>query len=166
MSKTAVKGVLRDIRVHNLDIFKADNHKNIFNKKYLTRKYYNYLSKAATDDFSFSGVLCLVILGSAYTMVLLSKALYGKKNDITVKHDYIHNKTKLDYMMFFKVNPQAHYNHFQRRYTGDQLFQMRMLPKRPEEVFKGGEETVKRVAYVHNKHNPEFFTQKIVYRKD
>ena len=43
---------------------------------------------------------------------------------------------------------------------------MRQLPDEPEKVFKNPEETLKRVAYINNLNNKEFFNQELEYRKD
>ncbi len=43
---------------------------------------------------------------------------------------------------------------------------MRILPKRPEEVFKGGEDALKRISHFHNRSNPDYFVQKLEFRKD
>jgi len=41
-------------------------------------------------------------------------------------------------------------------YTNDRLYGLQTLPKRPWEKFKDPENTIKRVAYRHNRENPEF----------
>jgi hypothetical protein len=41
-------------------------------------------------------------------------------------------------------------------FTGDRLDGLRQLPKRPWEAFKDPENTIKRVAYKHNRNNPNF----------
>lgn len=41
-------------------------------------------------------------------------------------------------------------------YTNDRLYGLRQLPKRPWEMFKDPENTMKRVAYKHNRENENF----------
>lgn len=69
------------------------------------------------------------------------------------------------YMLsFYKTNPNIHYNAYTDKYGGDECFQLRELPKRPNEVFK--QDSIDKIPYINNKQNPDYFDRKVQYRKD
>lgn len=76
--------------------------------------------------------------------------VYDRKIPILRNNDYQKYHDNL-FSMNVKTNPDIHYSKQYRVFTLDRLYGQKVLPKRPWEAFKNPEETMKRVAYRHNR---------------
>jgi hypothetical protein len=162
--KPRIKGVMKDFRLDSPDLFHPLNNKNLFNKKRLEFKYFHNMKKASVEDAYMGMMFTYTCMGITALMFYTKRYLEGTESELT-ENSWNHHAYKSMGSNIQKSDPYVHFNASNGRYTGDPMFLMRPMPKHPE-AFKDGLEGYKKASYTHNKHNPEFFNQKIEYRKD
>ena len=162
--KPRIKGVMKDFRLDNPDLFHPLNTKNIFDKKRLQFKYFYNMKKASVEDTYLGCMVVCASMAVTGALIFIKRYVYGTKPEFS-DNSWNHHAYKSFGSNISKSDPYVHYNAATGRYTGDPMFLMRPMPKNPE-AFKDGIEGYKKASYTHNKSNPDFFTQKIEYRKD